>query len=201
MYSHTVTVAQECSFHPSQPGFPHYESESSEEAEPSYFLQEDIHVYTSEFGSCNGCVTELSMCYRALEGATPSENTLTVFLINRDNVTIHVHNVTVDPVVDMAAEGGCKTDGLGSPLCCTTQKLLPSEQFEVHYNFYYALRGYSLNGILGLLTDVFALGYVLDAEIYTLTVGSTVAVEEAEALLRPMFHFTITPGELGRSKY
>jgi len=101
----------------------------------------------------------------------------------------------------MATEGGCRTDGLGSTLCCTTQKLLPSEQFEVDSHFHYALRGYSPNGILGL-TDESTLGYVLDAETYTLTAGSTVAVEEAGASLQvPMFHFTIIPGELGRSKY
>lgn len=154
-------------------------------------------VYTREFGSCSGCVTGLSMCYRTDEGATPSERTLTFYLINNDGVIVHVHDVIVDPVSDV--ESDCGTDGMGGPLCCVTQRLLPSEQFEVHHSYYYALRGYSPDGTLGFRDEITS-GYVLDTEIYTLTVGSTVAVEEGDGLLTPMFHFTIIPGELGRSK-
>ena len=133
--SHAVTV-RGCRFPPDHPSFSQGPVQS--------MLPDVLHVYTTEFGSYSGCVSELNLCYAPRVAATSNETILTIFIISSDNVITRTHNITVDPVADHNDGGriNCRADGLTHPYCCVTQTLEPSEQFVVDSNFHYAMRTY-----------------------------------------------------------
>ena len=154
-----------------------------------------LHVYTTEFGDCSGCVSELNLCYTPREAATSNETILTIFIISSDDVIARTHNITVDPVADHNDGGqiNCRADGLAHPYCCVTQTLEPSEQFVVNSNFHYAMRKYM--GVSSPLVHISEQtpGYMLNPAPAAV-VGSSVMYSSPVSLQKPLFYFSLTQG-------
>ena len=184
--SHAVTV-RGCGFPPDHPSFSQGTVQS--------MLPDVLHVYTTEFGSCSGCVSELNLCYAPRMEATSTETILTIFIISSDNVITRTHNITVDPVADHNDGGriNCRADGLTHPYCCVTQTLEPSEQFVVDSNFHFALRTYM--GVSSPLvhSSEQTPGYVLNPAPAAV-VGSSVMYSSPVSVQKPLFYFSLTQG-------
>ena len=187
--SHAVTV-RGCRFPPDHPSF---------SQGPVHGLSQDVlHVYTTEFGDCSGCVSELNLCYTPRNTATSNETIFTIFIISSDNVITRTHNITVDPVADHSDGGriNCRPDGLAHPYCCVTQTLEPSEQFVVDSNFHYAMRTYmgvSSPVVLHSSTREQTPGYFLNPAPAAV-VGSSVMYSSPVSLPKPLFYFSLTQG-------
>ena len=177
-----------CRFPPDHPSF---------SQGPVHGLSHDVlRVYTTEFGDCRGCVSELNLCYIPSEGATSNETILTIFIISSDNVITRTHNITVDPVADHNDGGqiNCRADGLDQPVCCVTQTLEPSEQFVVDSNFHYAMRLYlEVSSPVVLHSSEQTPGYFL-YPAPAAVVGSSVMYSSPVSLQKPLFYFSLTQG-------
>ena len=184
--SHAVTV-RGCRFPPDHPSF---------SQGPVQALASDVlHVYTTEFGSCSGCVSELNLCYVPSPAATSTETILTIFIISSDNVITRTHNITVDPVADHSDGGriSCTAGNLAHPYCCVTQTLEPSEQFVVDSNFHYAMRGYSGVSLPLVHMNEQTPGYFLNPAPAAV-VGSSVPYSSPVSEQKPLFYFSLTQG-------
>ena len=180
-----------CRFPPDHPSFSQSDNQNS--VQP---MNADIlYVYTTEFGNCSGCVTELNVCYRPNATASHRERILTLIILSHDNVISRTHNITVDPVADRSDGGriNCRADDLTHPSCCVTQTLEPSEQFMVDSNSHYAMRTYM--GVSSPLvhSSEQTPGYILSPAPATV-VGSSVTYSSPVSLQKPLFYFSLTQG-------
>ena len=185
--SHAVTV-RGCRFPPDHPSISFSQG-------PIQLGTDFLYVYTTEFGDCSGCVSELNLCYRPFHTATSTETIFTIFIISSDNVITRTHNITVDPVADHSDGGriNCRPDGLAHPYCCVTQTLEPSEQFVVDSNFHYAMRTYmGVSQPLVHRTEQTP-GYVLNPAPAAV-VGSSVMYSSPVSIQKPLFYFSLTQG-------
>ena len=176
-----------CRFPPDHPSF------SQGPVQP--LSQDILHVYTTEFGDCSGCVSELNLCYIPRDIATSTETILTIFIISSDNVITRTHNITVDPVADHSDGGriNCRPDGLDHPYCCVNQTLEPSKQFVVDSNFHYAMRGYSGVSVPVVYNSEQTPGYILNPAPAAV-VGSSVMYSSPVSVQKPLFYFSLTQG-------
>ena len=188
--SHAVTV-RGCRFPSDHPSF----SQSDNQNSVQPMLADILYVYTTEFGDCSGCVSELNLCYIPREAATSNETILTIFIISSDNVITRTHNITVDPVADHNDGGriSCTAGNLTHPYCCVARTLEPSEQFVVDSNFHYAMWTYmEVSQPLLHMTEQTP-GYVLNPAPAAV-VGSSVMYSSPVSVLKPLFYFSLTQG-------
>ena len=187
-----MVAARGCSFPPDHPSF----SQSDNQNSVQPILTDVLYVYTTEFGDCSGCVTELNVCYTPNGAAPDRETILTIFIISSGNVITRTHNITVDPVADRSSGGrtNCRADGLAHPYCCVTQTLEPSEQFIANSSFHYAMITYS--GVSSPLvhSSEQTPGYLLNPAPAAVVGGSVAYSSPVSMEKKPMFYFSLTQG-------